>query len=130
MAEKRVSGQVEGLIKDVSSLIADKIEGVTGRLDDLEKKIKIGGEVADEINQNDSTFAGIVKRAMQKADKEDMSITVRDHGNSRIVVDQNVLLVNPTEKQPNASEEVSGALNEVKQSLQSGAIPVSSCQPT
>ena len=130
MAEKRVSGQMEGLMKDISSLIADKIEGVTGRLDDLEKKIKIGGEVADEINQNDSTFAGIVKRAMQRADEDDMPITVRDHGNSRIIVDQNVLLVNPTEKQPNASEEISGALNEVKQSLQSGAIPVNSCRPT
>ena len=60
MAYGRVSDQAEGQLKAVTLLDCVKIRSVTGRLDDLPKKIKTSEEVPNEIIQNSNTFAAIV----------------------------------------------------------------------
>ena len=127
MAEGRMTGRVDRLMQDVTSMISEKMGDVTGRLGDLERKFGLGEDSSDGVVREESSFAGIVKKAVKEVTEKKTSVTVKDHGSSKIVVDQNVMLVNPAQNVSD-SDEVSKSLNQVKQSLQNSGIPVTSCQ--
>ena len=65
---------------------------------------------------------------MKEATEQNTSVTVKYHGISNIVVDQNVLLLIPAEKATTTIEEVSESVDQVKQFVQNSGIPINSCQ--
>ena len=128
LAEKAVADRLDKVIEGVTSVVSDSMATMGKRLSDLEAKLGSGRDAAQDLGQNKTSFAGILKEALEEAKCEKGSTIINDHGNSKTIKDQNVLVIKPTGSSADANTSVAQSIDGVKESLED--IPVKSCKPT
>ena len=128
LAEKAVADRLEKVVEGVTSVVNDSVAAMSRRLNDLEGKLGSGGGSAQDLGQTKTSFAGILKEALEEAKCEKGSTIINDRGSSKTIKDQNVLVVKPTGTSDNANTSVAQSIEGVKESLKE--IPVKSCKPT
>ena len=117
-----------GLIKVIEGVVSVSMATLGERLSDLEVKLGSDGDTAQDLGQKKTSFAGILREALEEAKCEKRSTVINDHGKSKTIEDQNVLVVKPTGSSADANTSVAQSIDGVKESLED--IPVKSCKPT
>ena len=119
MGSDRIANQVD----DKLSNIVAAVEGINRRLGDLEAR---AGSTSDSCPES---FADVIKKTISEVKKSDEpDMTVRDHGRTRVIKKEEVLVLKP--KCPDgasatpSSVSVGGLTNVLK------SIPVKSCRET
>ena len=128
LAEKAVVNRLEKMVEGVTSVVSDSVTAMGERLNDLEKKLDSGGGAAQDLGQNKTSFAGILKEALEEVKSEKESTIVNDRGSSKTIKDQNVLVIKPTSTGDGMDNSVAQSIDEVKEFLKD--VPVKSCRST
>lgn len=128
LAEKAVADRLEKVVEGVTSVVSDSMAAMSERLNDLKGKLGSDSGSAQDLSQNKTNFAGILREALEEAKCEKGSTIINDRGNSKAIKDQNVLVVKPTNTSGDTNTSVAQSIDGVKESLED--IPVKSCKPT
>ena len=115
----RTADRLEGTLSDIVAAV----DGINKRLGDLEAKSgPVGGSTPE-------TFAGIIKKTLREVQKsEDPDMRVTDHGHTRIVKNEEVLVLKPRCPDESQATQSSVPLDGLRNILKS--IPVKSCRET
>ena len=117
------SGRIVNQLDEKLSNIVAAVEGINRRLGDLEARTGFTGD-SDPVS-----FADVIKMAISEVKRsEELDIKVRDHGQTRVIKNEKVLVLKPRCSEgasaTPSSVSVSGLTNVLK------AIPVKSCRAT
>ena len=114
------SSRTVNQVKDQLSGVVAAIEGLTSRLGDLEAK---AGSVGDSSPE---TFASVIKQTLREVQKpEDLDRRVTDHGQTRVIRNEEVLVLKPRRSEESQASPLPVSLNNLKNTLKS--VPVKSC---
>ena len=121
------SRELEKKFQSMEVSLLESMEKLGERLDLLEQKPgpdNLPSQVAEAQQQS---FVDIVKKALEE--KKEPCVVVKDHGQSRTVEDQNVLIVKPKVTNSEAgSTNIADSVPKIEEAL--GEIQVSSCRKT
>ena len=114
------SSRTVNQVKDQLSGVVAAIEGLTSRLGELEAK---AGSVGDSSPE---TFASVIKQTLREVQKpEDLDRRVTDHGQTRVIRNEEVLVLKPRRSEESQASPLPVSLNNLKNTLKS--VPVKSC---
>ena len=114
------SSRTVNQVKDQLSGVVAAIEGLTSRLGELEAK---AGSVGDSSPE---TFASVIKQTLREVQKpEDLDRRVTDHGQTRVIRNEEVLVLKPRRSEESQASPLPVSLNNLKSTLKS--VPVKSC---
>ena len=110
----------------LKSIVSDALDGVNSRLGELEAKLGSTVHSTPAVKVAPESFAAIVKETVNEVRRaEDPSMKVNDHGKTRVIKNEEVLVIKP-KKQEGAATSSSVPMNYIQNVLK--AIPVKSCR--
>ena len=117
------SSRTADRLEDTLSNIVAAVDGINKRLGDLEaRSVPVGGSSPE-------TFADVIKKTIKEVQKsEDPDMKVTDHGHTKIVRNEEVLVLKPRCPDDNQATPSSVSFDGLRNILKS--VPVKSCRET
>ena len=111
------------IVEDKLTNIVAAVEGLTRRIGDLEAR---AGSVGDPCPE---TFANVIKKTLKEVQKsEDLNTRVIDYGHTRIITNEEVLVMKPRCSSETQAAAPSVPLDDLRDILK--CVPVKSCRET
>ena len=123
MAEGRMTGRMDELKQDVTSMMAQHMQKLGERLDVMEGKCSAfaAGSQPPVLNVETPSFADVVRKTLQEG--KESKVIVNDRGSEKTIENQDVLVL-----KPRSGNGIGSEIGGIKEALEE--VQVSSCRKT